>query len=58
MMNTGYKGKLDLSPLGYENVIVLGEIKAPPKNWRGEDLMAAEETSYVVMLDLSKRTSP
>lgn len=37
IMNTGYKGRLDLSHLGYENLVILGEVKAPPRNWRAPD---------------------
>jgi hypothetical protein len=56
-MNSGYKGRLDLSQLGYENVIVLGEVRAPPRNWRPPD-QTNEETTYVVVLDMTRRLSP
>ena len=55
-MGTGYKGKLDLSSLGFESVIILGEIKEPPKNWR--DNPERDETSYLVLLDQTRRCNP
>lgn len=56
IMNTGYKGRLDLSHLGYESLVILGEVKAPPRNWRAPD--QTDEVSYIVVLDMTRRLSP
>lgn len=55
VMNSGLKGRIDLQSIGYENVLVMGEIKSPPKNWKADDSGDSEETSYLVLLDVTNK---
>lgn len=56
-MNSGYKGKIDLLGIGFEQFQILGEIKNPPKNWKASthNDQSPDETIFLVVLDETRR---